>query len=97
MDSKLFDSYRQEFNQWQQQFVDWQKKFLDNYLESLPKNPEDVDLQAVFNDGVALQEELVQSYLENQAKANELLLASQKQFWADYFDLMRKAPAMAPN
>jgi hypothetical protein len=35
----------------------------------------------------------VKNYLEAQEKTSQMMIESQRQFWKDYFDMMRKSPA----
>jgi len=88
MDTKFFEEY-------QTQLLDWQKKFFNTWLEGLPKGTAEIKLTDTFETSVKLQEELVKSYLEAQEKSVELMLESQKQFWNNYFEAVRKQPVAA--
>lgn len=91
MDTKLFEDY-------QKQVSDWQQKFFDVWLENLPikgKNP--LNFSENFEQALKFQEELVKSYLEAQEKTTQMMIEAQRQFWNDYFEVMRKNSAAAAN
>lgn len=86
MDTKLFEDY-------QKQFSEWQKKFVDTWLESLPNSKSSVDFSENYDKFLKFQEELVSTYLDAQEKTSKMFMETQKQFWKDYFEMMRKQPA----
>ena len=83
MDTKLFDEY-------QKQLVDWQKKFLDACLDSLPNDKKDLDFSENLDKALVVQEQMVNSCLDAQAKTVEMMLDAQKKFWAEYFNVVRQ-------
>ncbi|AFY79165.1 MAG: thylakoid-associated protein [Hydrococcus sp. C42_A2020_068] len=86
MDTKIWEEY-------QKQFSEWQKKFIDTWLESLPNGKNALNFGENFEKTLKFQEEIVRSYLEVQEKTTQMLIETQKQFWSDYFETMRKTPA----
>jgi hypothetical protein len=85
MDTKLFEDY-------QKQLSEWQKKFFDTWIENLPNGKTSLNFSENFDKALSFQEELVNSYLESQEKSMQMMLQAQKQFWADYFETLRKKP-----
>ena len=83
MDTKLFEEY-------QKQLLDWQKKFLDACLESLPNDKQELTLSENLEKALKMQEEMVNSCLDAQAKTMEMMLEAQKKLWSDYFGLIRQ-------
>ncbi len=84
MDTKYFDEYLE-------QLKEWQDKFFETWANSFPDVKEGVKLPENTEKTLKFQEELVGTYLETQKKTTDLLLDSQKQFWNQYFDVMKKA------
>ncbi|MGK7931994.1 MAG: thylakoid-associated protein [Microcystaceae cyanobacterium] len=87
MDTKLFEDY-------QKQVLDCQKKLFDTWLDNLPSGKVSFNLSDNFEKTVEMQKELVTSYLEVQEKTSSMLLDAQKQLWDDYFETIKKQPAM---
>jgi hypothetical protein len=87
MDTKLFEDY-------QKQLLDCQKKLFDTWLDSLPSGKVSLDMSDNFDKTVELQKELVTSYLEVQEKTSSMLLDAQKKLWNDYFEAIKKEPAL---
>lgn len=83
MDTKFIEDY-------QKQWLEWQKNFFNTCLESMPNGKVDLDLSGNFEKNLKFQEEAVKTYLEAQEKSTQMMMETQKQFWADYFELMRK-------
>lgn len=83
MDTKLFDEY-------QKQLLDWQKKFLDTCLNALPNDNKDLGVSENLEKAIVVQEQIVNSCLEAQAKTVEMMLDAQKNFWANYFMAIRQ-------
>ncbi|MCU0533488.1 MAG: thylakoid-associated protein [Hydrococcus sp. Prado102] len=90
MDTKVFEEY-------QKQFYDWQKKFFDTWLENLPNGKNSLNFTENFEKVLQFQEEAVKTYIDAQEKTTEMILKSQKQFWADYFEAMKKTPVVNIN
>ena len=90
MYTKYFDDYQKQFTDWQEQFSDWQKKYFDSWLESFPNLKNEVSFSENFDKALKFQEEVVKVYLESQEKASQMMIESQKKFWHDYFEMMRK-------
>ena len=90
MYTKYLDDYQKQFTDWQDQFSEWQKKYFDSWLESFPNGKTEVNFSETFDKALTLQEELVKTYLESQEKASQMMIESQKKFWHDYFEMMRK-------
>ena len=86
MNTKFFEEY-------QTQLLDWQKKIFSTWLENLPKVSAEIDLSETVETNVKLQEEMVKSYLEAQEKSATLMFDAQKQFWDNYFEVLRQQPA----
>jgi hypothetical protein len=93
MYTTYFDEYQKQFSEWQQQFSNWQKKFFDTWLDNLPNGKAEVDLSDAFDKTLKFQQDLVAAYLETQEKSSKMMLDSQKKFWDDYFDRLRKQSA----
>lgn len=93
MFTTYFDGYQKQFNDWQKQVNDWQKQFFDTWVDSLPSTKDEVNFSEGFDKALAFQEDLVKSYLEAQEKANKMMLDSQRKFWDDYFEALRKKSA----
>uniref|UniRef100_B8HP37 Thylakoid-associated protein n=1 Tax=Cyanothece sp. (strain PCC 7425 / ATCC 29141) TaxID=395961 RepID=B8HP37_CYAP4 len=85
-----FDEYQKQFGDWQKQFGDWQKKFFDTWLANLPTSNAELNVSDSFEKALNLQEELVNSYLEAQEKSSQMMLASQRKLWQDYFQQLRR-------
>ena len=83
MDTKVFDEY-------QKQLLDWQKQFLDTCLDSLPNDKKDLDFSENLDKALVVQEQMVNSCLDAQAKTVEMMLDAQKKLWTDYFALLRQ-------
>ena len=83
MDTKYFDEYLQQLSE-------WQKKLFDTWMANLPNGKTDINLSETFEKNLQVQEELVKTYLEAQKKASEMMMDTQKQFWDQYFETMRK-------
>ncbi len=79
------------------QLFDWQKKFYETWMTSLPNGTPSFNFSENLEQTLKFQEELVKSYLEVQEKTSKMLLDAQKQFWADYFEMLRKQPVIAAN
>jgi hypothetical protein len=90
MDTKFLEEY-------QDQVREWQKKFFDTWVENFPKGKLEVNFSDNFEKVVQFQEEVVKAYLESQEKTTQMMLESQKQFWNNYFELMRKKPTVNVN
>jgi hypothetical protein len=86
MDTNVFEEY-------QNQFAEWQKEFFDAWIENLPNGKTALNFSENFEKALTFQQELVKSYLDIQRKTTEMMLEAQKQFWADYFEKLRKEPA----
>jgi hypothetical protein len=86
METKVFEEY-------QKQLSEWQKKFFDSWLENLPNGKISLNLAENFEKALKVQEETVKTYLEAQEKTTQMLLEAQKQFWTDYFEMMRQKTA----
>lgn len=86
MDTKFFEDY-------QKQLGDWQKKFFDTWLENFPNGKMELNLSENFEKTLKFQEEAVKNYLEAQEKTTQMMLEAQKQFWADYFEMLRQKTA----
>jgi hypothetical protein len=86
MDTKFFDEY-------QKQLREWQKKLVDTWIESLPNGKKELNFSENFEKALKLQEEAVKTYLEVQEKTTQTIIESQKQFWTDYFEMMRTKAA----
>lgn len=82
MDTKFFDEY-------QKQLREWQQKLVDTWIESLPNGKKELNFSENFEKALKLQEEAVKTYLEVQEKTTQTIIESQKQFWADYFEIVR--------
>ncbi len=92
MYTKYLDDYQKQFSDWQNRFSELQKKYFDSWLESFPSGKSEVTFPETFDKALKLQEELVNTYLESQEKATKMMIESQKKFWDDYFEMMRKKP-----
>lgn len=90
MFTTYFDEYQKQFNEWQNQLNDWQKNFFDRWMDSLPNAKGEVNFTDGFDKALDFQEALMKSYLEAQEKANKMMLDSQRKFWNDYFEALRK-------
>lgn len=84
MDTKYFEDY-------QKQFVEMQQKFLGTWLGSLPNGQNAFKLPDTLDQGIEIQEEVVRNYLAAQETAVKLALETQKKFWDNYFELLKKA------
>jgi hypothetical protein len=87
MDTKVFEDY-------QKQFYEWQKKFFDTWLESLPNGKNSLNFSENYEKALKFQEEAVKTYIDAQEKTTEMILKTQKQFWTDYFEAMKKTPVI---
>jgi hypothetical protein len=85
MNTKYLDEYLKELTA-------LQKRFFDSWLENVPNAKEGLDLSENLEKALKVQEDLVETYLETQRKTTEVLLNTQKQFWDDYFEVIRKVP-----
>lgn len=92
MFSTYFDESQKQLNDWQNQFGDWQNQFFNTWLETLPNAKGEVNFTEAFDKALTFQEEVVRSYLEAQEKSSQMMLESQKKFWSDYFEALRKRP-----
>jgi hypothetical protein len=90
MDTKYFDEYLE-------QLKEWQDKFFETWVNSFPDLKEGFKLPENAEKALKFQEELVSSYLETEKKTTDLLLNTQKQFWNQYFDTMKKAITQPAN
>ncbi|WP_013321448.1 hypothetical protein [Gloeothece verrucosa] len=85
----------QYFEEYQKQFIELQQKFFDTWLKSLPNGKDAIKFPFPVPDAVdksiEIQEELVNDYLAAQETAINLALDTQKKFWNNYFELMKKA------
>lgn len=88
--TSYFDEYQKQFNEWQKQMSEWQKKFFDTWLETFPTGKVDVTFSDTFDKTLALQAEMVKSYLETQEKTTQMMIDTQKKFWDDYFERLRQ-------
>ncbi len=92
MYTKYLDDYQEQFTDWQEQFSEWQKKYYDSWLESFPSGKTEVSLSETFEQALKFEEVAINTYLESQEKATKMMIKSQKQFWDDYFEMMRSKP-----
>lgn len=92
LDTKMFEEYQKQLNEWQSQYNNWQKRFFDNWLEALSVDKKDKNFAETFKKTVDIQQEFVANYMEAQQKASQFALDAQKQFWDNYFELVRKTP-----
>jgi hypothetical protein len=90
METKYFEEY-------QKQFSEWQKKFFDTWLEFVPNGKNSLNFTENFEKALKWQEEAVMVYLENQQKTSEMMIKAQKQYWAEYFEMMRKTPTLTAS
>ncbi|HEY9623119.1 MAG TPA: thylakoid-associated protein [Crinalium sp.] len=95
MFTTYFDGYQKQFDDWQRHINDWQKQFFDAWTNNLPNTKDDIHFSEGFDKALGLQEEMVKSYLDAQEKANKMMLDSQRKFWNDYFETLRKKAATA--
>lgn len=89
METKLFD----DFTKYQEQFFGMQKKFFDTWMDNLPTGKFSVEYSDNLEKTLAFQEEMVDNYLQFQEEAQKMLLETQKKFWKEYFDVLKKPMA----
>ena len=89
-----FDEYQKQFTEWQKQLGDWQKKFFDTWMETIPPGNTENTFSEAFDKTLKLQEEQVKSFLEAQEKTTRMMIDTQRKFWDDYFERMRKTPTV---
>lgn len=92
MYTTYFDDYQKQFSDYQKQLTEWQKKVFDTWLGSLPNVKGEVNISEAFDKALDFQEEMVKSYLAAQEKTTQMMLETQKKFWEDYFEVLRKQP-----
>jgi hypothetical protein len=91
MDTKILEEY-------QHQYTEWQKKFFDIWFKTLPTNGmSTLNFSENFNKSLKFQEEFVSTYLESQEKTFQMMMNTQRQFWNNYFDMMRKTTVASDN
>jgi hypothetical protein len=95
MDKQILDEYQKQLNQWHQQLGSWQKKFFRIWLDSVPNWKNQETLKHTLENTINFQEEVIKTYLDSQEKANQILLENQRQFWEEYFEILRNTPT--PN
>ena len=87
----------QYIEEYQKQFIELQQKFFDTWLKSVPNGKDTLKFPFPFpipdavDKSLEVQEELVKNYLAAQETAMNLALETQKKFWDNYFELMKKA------
>lgn len=79
-------------NEYQKQLVNWQKQLFDSWLENLKAAPNSLNAQEAYEKTLSYQEELVQTSFKVQEMTNKAVMESQKQFWDNYFEFMKKVP-----
>ncbi len=79
-------------NEYQKQLVNWQKQLFDTWLENLKATPNTLNSQEAYEKTLSYQEELLQTSFKVQEMTNKAVMESQKQFWDNYFEFMKKAP-----
>ena len=92
MDTKLLDEYSKQVNEYLKQVREWQQKFLDTCMESFPGSKNQSNLSDNWKKAINLQQDWVNSAVEAEEVTMRMTMATQKDFWNGYFDLIRKMP-----
>ncbi|VXD15549.1 conserved hypothetical protein [Planktothrix serta PCC 8927] len=82
-------------NEYQKQLVNWQKQLFDTWLENLKATPHSLNPQEAYEKTLSYQEELLQTSFKVQEVTNQAVMESQKQFWDNYFEFMKKTATPA--
>lgn len=90
MDTKWLEEY-------QKQMADWQKAFFDSWLNNIPNGKEGFKYPEMLEKNLEVQEQMINRYLEAQETASRLSIESQRKFWSNYFELLRKTSATLPQ
>lgn len=96
MDTKYFDEYQKQFSEWQKQCLDWQKQLLDTWANMMPEGNNGFKLPETLDQSIESQKTLVNNYLKAQEEAMKLALDAQRQFWDNYFELVKKTTTPQP-
>lgn len=90
MDTKYLEEYQKQFTEWQKQCLDWQKQFFDAWANAMPSGNGSIKFPETLDESIESQKSLVNNYLKAQEEAMKLALDAQKQFWDNYFELVKK-------
>lgn len=79
------------FEQFLNQVTESQRQFFKSWTSVMPgmQTPYSQNMRENFDKALNFQEQLVSSSLEFQAIISRLAIESQKQFWQNYFNMLR--------